>query len=109
MSNLFENPTKKDEKARAKATADAIAAHNETIAKAQRCLNSDLFQDYKKSLDANAEKLFNLFCDTPSKDPVTESLRIRINSMRDLGIRVYQETLKKPITPAKPEEEAKKP
>ena len=64
--------------------------YNDVIGKAKACLDSKQFTDYAKAYEKLAKDLFEIFLDTPSSDPITESIRVRMNAMRDLGIRVLE-------------------
>jgi len=88
--NPFESNSGKGKKEIQEKIDISSERYNEVIGKAKICLNSPMFQEYKKSYDKLAKELFEIFLDTPSTDPVTESLRVRLVAMQDLGIRVIE-------------------
>jgi hypothetical protein len=111
--NPFEKQTEKDRKA----LQDRIVASNEdynaAINKAKKCMELELFKDYKKDFETVAQNLLEIFLELPLKDPVlfafeVESIRQKIKALRALGIQVTTLANLTPRQAPKPKEEPKK-
>lgn len=88
MRNPFETITANDRKKSAVVLERISDEYNGTILAARECFKNEQFKAYREKCNQTTRVLFGLLLDTPSTDVLTESIRIKINAMRLLGIDV---------------------
>ena len=93
--NPFETQTNRDKKQtdreRETAITESSRQFNDTIQSAKVCYNHPLFQEYLLKLNNTSKALLEQFLLTPSTDVFTESIRVKLNAIRLLGIDVVSQ------------------
>ena len=103
MPNPFEKRSEIDKKRAGELLAKSSEDYNRTILAARECTKLEQFKEYKTRCEQTTKVLFEIFLLTPSSDPISEGVRVKINAMRLLGVDILANANLE-LRPTKPKE-----